>query len=701
MAAFFQGLGVITSAAAVSVDGSVVVGNLNLGGPFYWTQKGGLVPLRDSSGNTLGIFSKATGVSGDGSVIVGGNTLAGGQAFRWADGVAAAIPQLGSPLTSFANSVSQDGSIITGEQQTFSGFSGFVLSGATLQTISRSSLNLTPNGIIVSANGSVVAGNLEGGAGTSTPFQWQNGVLTQWPGPMGTGTAEGLSPDGSVIVGSIGVGNGLNSAPFEWANGVVTTLHLPTPYSTGSATGISNDGTTIVGWMSKTGLSNTAFIWNQASGVQELQKVLTADGLGSELAGWTLTQASAVTPDGNTIVGKGVDPQGQDEGWIATLTPIGPPPPPSQKQTPTITWNNPPDIAYGTALSDMQLDAVASVPGISSLPGTYSYTPSTGMILHAGMDQSLSVTFTPVDTTDYNTASASVSINVLRATPVIIWGNPKAIISGTPLSDTRLDAGAFASVAGIALLGMPIPGTFTYTPPAGKILPVGNNQTLSVTFAPTDTTDYTSANATVSISVLPAPGQAHGTSTILTATPGILNPGQQVSLTATVRPTQLFGGTPTGQVGFWDGSRLLRTAPLVRGRATLRTSSLDFGSNPIQATYMGDMNFEGSNSNIEVVIVNGARTVVRATSSPRPSSLRQSVRFTATVSVLGNGRAIPTGAIQFWNGPALLGMAPLNSRGRASIMTTALSIGTHTIRVAYVPDTGFEKSSTSLKQTVR
>jgi hypothetical protein len=318
------------------------------------------------------------------------------------------------------------------------------------------------------------------------------------------------------------------------------------------------------------------------------------------------------------------------------------------------------------------------------------------------MAQSLSVTFTPADTTDYNSASASVNINVLQATPVIIWGNPKAIISGTPLSDTQLDARAFASVAGVVLLGMPIPGTFTYTPPQGTKLSVGNNQTLRVSFAPTDTTDYTSASATVFIDVLPAPGQAHGTNTILTATPGTMNPGQRVTMTATVRPSQGFGGTPTGQVEFWDGSRLLRMAPLVRGRALFKTTSLDlnFGSNPIQATYVGDSNFEGSNSNVDDVFVKGARTVVRATSSPRPSSVGQSVRFTATVSVLGSGQTIPTGVIQFWNGTALLGIEPLNG-GKASIMTTALSAGTHTIRVAYVPDTGFEKSSTSLKQTVR
>ena len=47
-------------------------------------------------------------------------------------------------------------------------------------------------------------------------------------------------------------------------------------------------------------------------------------------------------------------------------------------------------------------------------------------------------------------------------------------------------------------------GTFTYTPAAGTVLAAGNNQTLSVLFTPTDTTDYSTATATATINVLPA-----------------------------------------------------------------------------------------------------------------------------------------------------------------------------------------------------
>ena len=80
------------------------------------------------------------------------------------------------------------------------------------------------------------------------------------------------------------------------------------------------------------------------------------------------------------------------------------------RTTPTITWSNPANISYGTALSSTQLDATASVPG------TVVYNPLVGTILSLGQNQALNVTFTPTDIANYTTATAGVSINV----------NPKA-----------------------------------------------------------------------------------------------------------------------------------------------------------------------------------------------------------------------------------------------------------------------------------
>jgi len=151
------------------------------------------------------------------------------------------------------------------------------------------------------------------------------------------------------------------------------------------------------------------------------------------------------------------------------------------KAKPVITWPAPAPISYGTVLSYAQLNASASVPG------TFVYTPSVGEMLPAGT-HTLSVMFTPKDSSDDASAQATAQITVTKATPLITWPAPPAISYGTPLSAAQLNATAL------------IPGTFVYTPSAGNVIAVGTH-TLSATFTPTDTANYTSAQATVSLVV--------------------------------------------------------------------------------------------------------------------------------------------------------------------------------------------------------
>ena len=82
---------------------------------------------------------------------------------------------------------------------------------------------------------------------------------------------------------------------------------------------------------------------------------------------------------------------------VSGLTPV--------KKMPTITWASPAAINYGSALSSTQLNATASVPG------TFTYTPAAGTVFEAGR-QTLSVMFTPTDTTDYSEAEAMVTLTV-------------------------------------------------------------------------------------------------------------------------------------------------------------------------------------------------------------------------------------------------------------------------------------------------
>jgi hypothetical protein len=154
----------------------------------------------------------------------------------------------------------------------------------------------------------------------------------------------------------------------------------------------------------------------------------------------------------------------------------------------TITWVNPANIIYGTALGAAQLDATASVVGPAPA-GILSYTPATGTVMHAGFGQTLTVT--AAATHDYNLATTTVTINVDKAIPTINWSNPADINYGTTLSSTQLNATAS------------VPGTFVYTPAASTVLNAGRGQTLSATFTPTDTTDYSPIATTTTINVAP------------------------------------------------------------------------------------------------------------------------------------------------------------------------------------------------------
>ncbi|MEI6084335.1 MAG: MBG domain-containing protein [Verrucomicrobiota bacterium] len=155
------------------------------------------------------------------------------------------------------------------------------------------------------------------------------------------------------------------------------------------------------------------------------------------------------------------------------------------KATPVITWNNPADITYGTALSGTQLNA--SSGGVA---GNFVYTPASGTVLSAGNGQTLSAQFTPSDTANYNIPSPkTVSLNVGKATPTITTlPTASGITYGQALSASTLSGGS-ASVA----------GTFAFTAPS--TMPSAGTYSAAVTFTPNDTANYTTVAGSVNVAV--------------------------------------------------------------------------------------------------------------------------------------------------------------------------------------------------------
>jgi len=107
----------------------------------------------------------------------------------------------------------------------------------------------------------------------------------------------------------------------------------------------------------------------------------------------------------------------------------------------------------------------------------------------------------------YGASTATASLVVTPATPVLSWTQPASAVYGTPLDSHQLDATAN------------VPGTFAYQPPSGTVLDAGTH-TLTAVFTPQDTTNYTTASVSTSFVVLkktpvitwPAPASiAYGT----------------------------------------------------------------------------------------------------------------------------------------------------------------------------------------------
>ena len=213
---------------------------------------------------------------------------------------------------------------------------------------------------------------------------------------------------------------------------------------------------------------------------------------------------------------------------------------PAQPTAPSLSWPTPATIAYGTPLSAAQLDAGSSVAG------TFAYTPAAGTVLPAGSN-TLSATFTPTNTSAYTTAKTTTTLTVTEAKPTLSWSTPAAIAYGTSLSGTQLNATAN------------VPGTFSYAPAAGTVLAAGTTQ-LTATFTPSDTRDFTSATATVSLTVNPPQGRS--TPSVSWSTPAAITYGAGLSgtqLNATANVAGSFSYSPAAGTVLTAGSHTLST----------------------------------------------------------------------------------------------------------------------------------------------
>jgi probable HAF family extracellular repeat protein len=356
---------------AISADGSTVVGQTSVligkaPHPFRWTQKGGFIDL---GWPEKGLYGSGAGraVSRDGSVVAGDCYFDGysdGEAMRFSSlGPLCLIPRkdrvhaagisvhIAGSLRSTAYAVSGDGAVLAGSKSTPSGMKAFrwteaggltameTIPGPTGQTHSEVHGLSADGTVAVGAFGDLTPAAAQNINNAVRAFRWtqQGGMKELKTAGANQGfvpvAAWAVSADGGVVVG---VGKSDGTPPtaregFRWteAGGAVPLGELPGGVENTIPESVSADGSIVVGKASNQGADRRAFLWEQATGMHDLQSALTRD-YGLNTSEWKLQDAKSVSADGRTIMGTafaaGDAAQNRADAvltWVVTLSPTG------------------------------------------------------------------------------------------------------------------------------------------------------------------------------------------------------------------------------------------------------------------------------------------------------------------------------------------------------------------------------------------
>ena len=355
---FFSGTGYLPGrsadggvAHAVSADGLVVVGSSLSGStsspyqePFWMSTCDGIHGLGFLTGFEPN--GAAKGVSGDGSVIVGwsggpvpNTSIIEHHAFRWtsAGGMQDLGDFAGGPDLSDAAGVTVDGDAVVGTGRYLDPIDSSPMARAYVWTAATGMVDLgvLPSAVVHTsvggaitrdALGDLVAVGGAGGTGGIEAFRWTaaGGLvgLGYVPGQAGgLCVATAVTGDGEAIAGACDVGSGRHAFLWTSASGMVDLGDLPggSDFSVAHGVGYGPAGEILVVGSASTSSGPRAFIWDLTNGMRVLQDVLVNDYGLTDASGWTLTNASAITPDGLVIVGSGFDDSAQSQGWVASL----------------------------------------------------------------------------------------------------------------------------------------------------------------------------------------------------------------------------------------------------------------------------------------------------------------------------------------------------------------------------------------------
>ncbi|HEY7209112.1 MAG TPA: Ig-like domain repeat protein [Bryobacteraceae bacterium] len=326
-----------------------------------------------------------------------------------------------------------------------------------------------------------------------------------------------------------------------------------------------------------------------------------------------------------------------------------------------------------------------SAPFILSAPGTYTLRYySTDVAGNA--DTTHIVTFTVKSATTVTNVATSLNPSAFGRS-VTFTAKVTAAVGGTPTGMVTFKDGS-AILGSSALSG----GQATF---ATAALNAGSHA-ITAAYAGSGS-DLASTSAPITETVNKA-----ATTTSVSSSLNASTFGKPVTFTASV--VSVSGGGPIGgTVTFRDGSATLGSAGVnaTTGKAMFATSVLTAGNHSITAVYSGGVNRAGSNSAVLTETVNRAATTTSLSSSLNPSIYEKAVTFTATI-VPASGSGPIGGTVTFKDGGTTLAATPVSgATGKATLTTSALLAGSHSITATYNGDANrLMSNSAAITETV-
>ena len=275
---------------------------------------------------------------------------------------------------------------------------------------------------------------------------------------------------------------------------------------------------------------------------------------------------------------------------------------------------------------------------------------------------------------------------------------------------TITDNGTGALTLSDVILSGANAGDFTFTPPSDcptlpTTIQISDFCGYMVAFKPSSTgtrtaeltfiDNHLNAPNSRQIVALSGTGIVRANTTVALALTKGTNPsgsGTSLAFTATVTPK-----TATGSVTWFDGTTIQEISAVSGGIATFTTSSLTIGTHSITAHYSGDT-FDNASTSAALIQHVLPDTSTSVAASANPSVFGQSVAFTAIVTSATPGTI--TGTVTFKDGATVLGSGIVSS-GKATLSTSALALGAHSITAVYSGNSTYATStSPALSHTV-